>query len=94
VDIKLWSDELEGKGTVGGQRKVNIDPGYICLEQVMLATGKNYIHRIYLDRGVFANLTLIYEKGSFKAIPWTFPDYSEDKTIEMFNKLRNNLIKS
>jgi hypothetical protein len=88
VDMKIWTDNFEKETAVQGLRIVNIDPGYVCLEQVILATGKNYTHRMYLDEGVFADLTLVYEKGSFRTLPWTYPDYAEASTIEIFNKLR------
>ena len=88
VDVKIWTDSFERQTAVKGLRMVNIDPGYVCLEQVILATGKNYTHRVYLDEGVFADLALVYEKGSFRTLQWTYPDYGEISTIEIFNKLR------
>ncbi len=43
----------------------------------MLATGKNYSHRIYIGRGIYADLTLIYQRGAYQALPWTYPDYAD-----------------
>jgi hypothetical protein len=47
------------------------------LERFVLATGKNFSHRIYLGQGIYADLTLIYRHGEFQALPWTYPDYAD-----------------
>ena len=92
VSIKLESNELEGQYVQEGKRLVNIDPGYISLERLVLATGKNYVHRIYLGRGIYADLTLVFKRGSFRPLEWTYPDYGDPKTIEMFNSLRKRYV--
>ena len=86
--IKLKTNELETRWEVEGQRQVNVDPGILSAERLVLATGKNYIHRIYLGSGVYGDLTLIYSKGSYRPLPWTYPDYQVPETIAMFNILR------
>ena len=86
--IKLKTNELETRWEVEGRRRVNVDPGILSAERLVLATGKNYIHRIYLGSGVYGDLTLIYSKGSYRPLPWTYPDYQVPETIAMFNILR------
>jgi len=88
VNVKLETNELESRYLQEGSRLVNIDPGYIGLERLVLATGKNYVHRIYLRNGIYADLTLIYKKGSFRSLEWTYKDYADPKMIEMFNNVR------
>lgn len=88
VDIKLKTNELEMRYSEGGKRRVNIDPGYICLERLILATGKNYTHRVYISKGIYADLTLIFKKGTFQPLKWTYPDYAESEIIGYFNELR------
>ncbi len=78
AEIKLATNQIEAGLSADGRRQVNIDPGYLTLERFVLATGKNYTHRIYLDRGIYADLTLVYTGGGFKALDWTYPDYSSD----------------
>ncbi len=58
----------------------------------MLATGKNYLHRIYLGRGVYADLTLIYEKGGFQPLPWTYPDYASPEVRAVLALMRERLL--
>ena len=82
-DIKHLTNALETEFTREGSRAVNIDPGYLLLERLVLATGKNFSHRIYLRRGIYADLTLIYRKGHFESLPWTYPDY-RDKHLQAF----------
>ena len=86
--IKLKTNELEARWEVEGQRQVNVDPGILSVERLVLATGKNFIHRIYLGSGVYGDLALIYSKGSYRPLPWTYPDYQVPETIAMFNILR------
>ncbi len=89
VDIKLETNSLEKRYMEKGSRGVNIDPGYISAERLILATGKNYIHRVYLSKGIFADLTLIFQKGSFVPLKWTYPDYADKEIIAFFNDIRD-----
>lgn len=83
-DIKLLTNALEKSFlNINGKRHVNLDPGYLTLERFILATGKNFTHRVYLRDGIFADLTLIYTRGAFQTLPWTFPDYATE-TIRTF----------
>jgi len=88
VEAKLRSNELEEEYSQGGKRRINIDPGYISLARLVLATGKNYTHRIYLANGVYADLTLLFQRGTFRSLEWTFPDYASSEMIEIFNEIR------
>ena len=88
VEIKQKTNALEKKYAQGGKRKINIDPGYIVLERLILATGKNYTHRIYLSKGIYADLTLIFQRGSFSPLAWTYKDYSDPEIIGFFNGVR------
>ena len=91
-DVKLFTNQLETRFESEGKRRVNIDPGLLSEERLILATGKNYIHRIYLRDGIYADLTLIYEKGGYKNLPWTYPDYRESNLHAFLSALRHKLI--
>jgi hypothetical protein len=88
VEVKIHTNELEKAFVREGKRTANIDPGYICMERLVLATGKNYTHRIYLSKGIYADLTLVFQKGSFRPLAWTYCDYAADELISQFNKVR------
>jgi len=87
-DIKNLTNQLEERFAVGERRTINIDPGYIAKAHLILATGKGYTHRPYLRDGIYADLTLMYSHKTFCTLPWTYPDYAEKSSIEMFNKIR------
>jgi hypothetical protein len=55
---------------------------------LILATGKGYSHRPYLRDGIYADLTLIYQNRQFCSLPWTYPDYADEKQLEIFGKIR------
>lgn len=88
VEVKLKTNELEKRYLREGKRRVNIDPGYIALERLVLATGKNYTHRIYLAKGIYADLTLVFHRGSFRTLAWTYRDYGDPGIISYFNEIR------
>lgn len=88
-DIKLWTNTIENTFLNHvGKRHVNLDPGYLTLERFILATGKNFTHRVYLRDGIFADLTLIYTKGAFQVLPWTFPDYATETIRDFLQTVR------
>jgi len=72
-----FAREIEGR--LG--REINIDPGYLNGWQVVLASVKNFTHRIYLSAGVYAETTLLYQKGGFLPLPWTYADYLSDPVL-------------
>jgi len=87
--VKQRTNRLESEHKDGeGNRKVNLDPGYMSLSQLILATNKGFSHRPYLRDGVYADLTLMYKSKSFQSLEWTFPDYGTDEIIEIMNRLR------
>jgi len=92
--IKLYTNRLEKtKFSERGKRALNIDPGYLTLSKLVLATTKDHQHRIYLGNGIFAEVTLRFRGKSFAKWEWTYPDYYTQDYIRIFNHIRNNLIK-
>ena len=81
--IKLRTNAIETQLAMNARRRVNIDPGYLLYERFVLASGKNYSHRIYIGRGIYADLTLVYQKGAFQTLDWTYPDY-KDQAMRSF----------
>jgi hypothetical protein len=89
VAIKRMTNALEMDYQREERRRVNIDPGYLLPERFVLATGKNFTHRIYLGEGIYADLTLIFQKGAFRSLPWTYPDYADRRLIDFLTLVRN-----
>jgi hypothetical protein len=88
-EIKQATNRIEERyADLRGKRRINIDPGYICLEHVILATTKGYAHRPYLRDGIYADLTMIYRNKSFQPLEWTYPDYRQEEVIRLFNQFR------
>jgi hypothetical protein len=90
-DVKLRTNALEEELSSAGARLVNIDPGILSEERFVLATGKNFTHRIYLRDGIYADLTLMYRKGAYRPLEWTYPDYREPEFIHLLGVLRKKL---
>jgi hypothetical protein len=88
-EIKAFTNEIELDLATDHRRRVNIDPGYLLLERFVLATGKNFTHRIYLGEGIYADLTLLYQQGDFQSLPWTYPDYSAENMLVFLRKVRD-----
>jgi hypothetical protein len=87
--IKRATNRIELAYQDDGRRRVNIDPGYLLPERFVLATGKNFTHRIYVGGGIYADLTLIFQKGAFRCLPWTYPDYADHRLIDFLTLVRN-----
>ena len=71
-----------------GGRRVNIDPGLLLPERLVLATTKPFSHRPYLRQGIYADLTLIYREKGYQPLEWTYPDYGASETLSIMNHLR------
>ena len=88
VPLKLWATEKEIHHSLDNLRTLNIDVGYVAKEQVLLATGKPYSHRIFLESGIYAELVYFFKEKTFHKVPWTYPDYQHQEKIDFFNRIR------
>ncbi len=86
--VKLTTNRIEDCFKKGNRRFVNIDPGYVTEAKLVLLTTKDYTHRIYLGGNIFAEVTLFFQKGTFRPYPWTYPDYAGREMISYFNEVR------
>ena len=91
-DIKIATNELEAafaSERTYVQRPVNLDPGYVEQSKIVLASTKNFYHRILISSGIYAEVTLHFEDGEWHSFPWTFPDYKTAPYHNFFYSLRN-----
>lgn len=86
--IKITTNNIEAKLSVASCRLINIDPGYLDLSKLVLASTKDYSHRIYLDKGIYAEVTLLYQNKTFRPLEWTYSDYKTHDYIAIFNQLK------
>lgn len=96
--IKNFTNRLEQQtaisATVGMKRRINLDPGYLTEAKVVLATTKDFSHRIYIGDNIYAEVTLRYRAGSFEPMEYTYPDYRSEEYIRLFNNAREVLRKA
>jgi len=92
-DIKLMTNEIEGQFSQENRRQVNVDPGYLTAAKVVLATTKNFDHRIYLGNGIYGDVHLRYRGNKFIMNEWTYPDYRDMIVIDFFARLRKRYMK-
>lgn len=88
AEVKLFTNQLEGRFSEEGARRINLDPGYLDSAKLVLATTKDRDHRIYIGQGIFAEVTLHFRGKSFRAWEWTYPDYATPEYIAIFNQIR------
>lgn len=95
VSEKLRANELEQRyfdeHPSNVTRPVNIDPGYVTEAKLVLATTKDRDHRIYLDRGILAEITLFFQGEKWNPSRWTYPDYNTNLCFEFLNECRDYL---
>ncbi len=87
-EIKIATNKIEKILSHQGKRTINIDPGYLELAKLVLASTKDYKHRIYLNKGIYAEVTLIYQGKTFQPWECTYPDYKTPEYIAIFNRIR------
>lgn len=103
VRLKLFTEQLEqmfltrpvaGDVTVNQvlSRTVNLDPGYLTAWHVVLATVKNYAHRVHLQGGIYSELTLLFKRSRIEPLPWTYPDYRAEATLRFFSTVRSDYL--
>jgi len=85
---KVAANEIEQALAEGGRRVANIDPGYVSLAKLVLATTKDHAHRLYLGQGIYGEVTLTYRGGRFRPWPWTYPDYASEEYCRLFGEIR------
>jgi hypothetical protein len=89
--VKVKTNDLESaiaSEHPARQRPVNLDPGYLEQSKIVLASTKNFFHRILVSGGIYAEVTLHYQEGEWKNFPWTFPDYKSTAYQDYFSSLR------
>lgn len=91
ADMKLVTQDMEAAWSRDGKRRINLDPGYLTLAKVVLASTKNYSHRIYIGKGIYAELALQFRNQRFITMPYTYNDYSDQLYLTMFTRVRNIL---
>jgi hypothetical protein len=90
-EIKRQTNALEAEFAArssGVARPVNLDPGYLENAKVVLASTKNFYHRIYLGQGIFGEVTMRFTNNTYQFFPWTYPDYQSEDYIEFFLRTR------
>lgn len=88
ASVKQITNGIEEDLSCDGKRKVNLDPGFLSLSRFVLASTKESAHRIPLREGIYAEVTLMYERGAFRPLAWTYPDYRTDEYLAILKRVR------
>ncbi len=88
--IKLATNDIEKRLARHGSRRVNLDPGLLCESRFVLASTKDSSHRIPVGSGIFAEVTLRFERGEFRPMEWTYPDYRSAEYREVLREIRTH----
>ncbi len=87
ADIKIGAVRLEEEMSRDGRRRVNLDPGYMDFNKLILVSAKFLAHKIYLAKGVYADPTIYYDRG-WKVYDWAFPDFKSGRYDGFFSEVR------
>ena len=95
AEAKLITNRFERAMSSGGKRTLNLDPGLLAPESLVMATTKPYSHRVYITKGIYAELAIMFRKdGGIDTLPWTYPDYREPATVDFFRSVRKEILLS
>jgi hypothetical protein len=75
LQTNAWEAAYVTVGRHAERRPLNLDPGYLTLAKLVLASTKDHAHRVYLQTGVYGEVTLYFRGGNWQPWPWTYPDY-------------------
>ncbi len=95
IAAKCFTNELEeffaAEMNHQPARPINLDVGYIEESKLVLGSMKNFSHRVYLGSGVYGEVTLMYHKGKWDSLNWTFPDYGSGRYDSFLTAARDAL---
>jgi hypothetical protein len=91
AEIKRETMAMEDGFREGKRRTINLDPGFLAMDKLVLATGKEYAHRICLDGGIHAEVELLCRDGRMRSLEWTYPDYRTAEALDFFDRARLDL---
>ena len=86
-----WELEYRHETSHPEVRPLNLDPGYISESKLVLASTKDHAHRIYLNEGIYAEITLHFHPKKWQPLPWTYPDYRRADFHQFFSRCRDHL---
>jgi hypothetical protein len=87
--IKVKTNNIEERLSIKEKRCVNLDPGYITGAKLVLASTKDFAHRIYIGKSIYGDVQLQFIRGSFRSQIWTYPDYQSNQSLEFFHEVRS-----
>ena len=92
AEIKMATNEMERVLSEEGNRKINLDPGFINHGRLMLATTKKAGFRIPLENGIYTELTLFWAKGEWHKLPWSYRDYQSERVQKFLTETRKRYL--
>ncbi len=93
--IKLRTNALEeeiSRGAGSALRLVNLDPGYVTAAALIMATTKDFAHRVPLEEGIYAHLEFLFSRTGIKVLDWTYPDLRGEGYREFFRRVRERYL--
>jgi hypothetical protein len=90
-EIKIQTNRLEAETKQkfhASHRVANLDPGYLTASALIMATAKDFAHRIPLQKGIYAHLEFLFGKDEVRILDWTYPDYRTEGYRDFFLKVR------
>src|SRR5262245_66173855 len=89
AEIKILTNELEKKYRNEKGRQINLDPGYLDTYKVVLASTKFGGQKLYVAKGIYADMTLVMYKGQWESFAWGFPDFKSRRYDAVLSKIRD-----
>lgn len=92
AEIKTFTNSVEADFSIDGNRKINLDPGFLSHGRLLLATTKKTGFRIPLKDGIYTELTLFYARGAWQKLPWTYRDYQSERVQNFLTQVRKKYL--
>lgn len=94
-EIKLETNAMEESMRIDAgsiRRLINLDPGYLTASALIMATAKDFAHRIPLQKGIYAHLEFLFGRKDIRLLEWTYPDFRTSGYQAFFQRVRLNYL--
>jgi hypothetical protein len=91
-EAKLRCNAIEDALAIAGQRRVNLDIGYLDHNKLVLASAKNAGQKIHLGEGIYADLIARFKGGRYQPFEWTFPDFKDGRYDKDLAEIRRRYL--
>jgi hypothetical protein len=92
AEIKSYTNSLEDNYRINNNRKINIDPGYLTKEELILASNKKSNYKAEIGKNIYSHLILRFENSKCVNTTRTYPGYRTEKVQSFLTRIVKKMV--